>query len=193
MMKRRVVGTFLLLMSSALCATWKLGNLINESDLVFESASYIKPKQKQIEHLTDVIAKSNQAQSKTIPINYTVADTSKGHSLIQANNGFRISVDGNATHSYLWERASTKANRKKKAVGKENADPKKRCLAGKMPDPHKFSYTARAFVEQLPSDNQINVVACAAQGYAKEGVVFNIIVSGTAGRYSVQFQPLVVA
>ncbi len=195
MIKSRVVGSALVaLMSFSLCGTWKLGNVKNYSDLELESAWYNKPKEKMIHHLTDVITQHNQQKSKIIPFNYTVSEKSIGCSMIMTKSGYRITFDGNPTHSFLWNRAHTKSTAKKQVPVEQAVDFKQESLIGKMPDPQKYSHTARAFIEAKGDDGNFQKPICSvAQGYNQNNQIFDLVIRGSSGKYTLELLLPVVA
>ncbi|MBI2352780.1 hypothetical protein HYV11_00875 [Candidatus Dependentiae bacterium] len=186
MIKGRVVFGLLLLTHFHFQCNWKLGKIINESDLVLESAWYNRPKKKKITHLTDIILQNNKRLKKiahnkeslnVISFDYNVSEFSNGCSLLQAKNGYQILFDGYPTHSLLWNRTVTKPI-------KEPVDLKHQAVAAQMPDPHKFHYTARAFIE----DAKGAIISSSTQGYNQENVSFDIVLSGSLGEYFIKFR-----
>lgn len=176
MMKRKVVIVgFLFLLSSFACGTWKVGNIINSSDLVFESAWYEKPSLTKITHLTTKLQ-----QAKTLPkpvsieFNYTVADTANGHSIIKAQNGYQLTLDDNLTHFIQSGRTKVK----------------KKCVSKYLSGHKNYRHLAQVFLEVLsPIDNQLKDVKCAVYGYEQDTAIFDIVLSGAQGNYKMQLKP----
>lgn len=149
-------------------ATWKIGKIINQSDLDLVSASYIKPQKKTIGYLTRKIKQAEKENMSTVDLMYRVGETSKGCSLIDLSGGYYISVDGHPSHTIMWARAKTHEN--KKYIGKE------------VLDAHKHQYGARVFFEKEGAKAPL---VYSVQGYNQEGTVFDILLSGHSGNYQI--------
>lgn len=177
MMKRNVVVSIVLVfMNSLVFGNWKVGTIINSSDLVLESAWYEKPSLTKITHLT---TKLQQAKSLPKPVsiefNYTVADTAKGHSIIKAQDGYQLTLDDNLTHFIQSGRAKVK----------------KKCVSKYLSGHKNYRHVAQLFLEVLsPIDNQLKDVKCAVHGYEEDTAVFDILLSGARGNYTIVLKPV---
>lgn len=169
-MKKVVALCSLLFLSTIMQSTWRIGQVINNSDLEVVSASYTKPTKKKIGHLTKKI---KQAEGQSI-INfdgYNVDQRSKGCSRIDLSHGYYLALDGPSATAIKWERA--KSNKRK--AGKD------------VLDLNKDYYAARVFLEHEGYDQPL---MHAVRGCNSENMYFNIILSGNNGHYVVSLKSL---
>lgn len=177
MMKRNVVvSAFLFLMSSFVSGVWKVGTIVNSSDLVLESAWYEKPSLTKITHLTTKLQQSKSLPKPvSIEFNYTVADTANGHSIIKAQGGYQLTLDDNLTH--FIQSGRTKVKRK--------------CVSKYLSGHKNYRHLAQLFLEVLsPGDDQLKDVKCAVHGYEQDTAVFDIVLSGAKGNYAITLKPV---
>lgn len=175
MMRCRMVAlNFLVLISSFVCATWKVGTIVNKSDLVLESAWYEKPVLTPIPYLTTKLEQAiTLPKPVSIVFNYTVADTAQGHSIIKAQNGYQISLADNPTHFVKSGRIKVK----KKSVSK-NPSIKKQ-----------YGDLAQVFLEVVsPLDNQPKEMTHAVLEYEQENQVIDLYLLGIGGNYKIQLK-----
>lgn len=171
MMKSNVACLiFLVLTSSVVCATWKIGTITNYSDLKLASACYAKEKPKPVEiaYLTDQLAKALPQNPAIIKFNYTVSDFAGGCSMVKATvktQKYRLTFDEQSTRGLKSER-STVPNPK---VG-QNVN-------------EKFPQVARVFLESVGPDGKVvTLIASGVFGYALEksakSVTIDIVLRG---------------
>ena len=185
MMKHKVIVLFLLVMHVCIDGTWKVGKIFNYSNLDLMSASYVHPKSKKISRLTNLLMAADKSKKPVvIDFNYLVSDTSSGLSMIQANNGYFLTLDYNPVHH-------VKTGRKKVKHKNVAKDPKIKKNYGNL---------AQVYLAAVsPQDDQVNDVAHAVLEYEqsnpKEPVVIDIYLfnlnSGPAN-YSIKLMKAVI-
>jgi len=176
---KKVIAVLVLLINSLACGTWKVGTITNASDLILESAWYVKPQLTQISYLTTLLqAKKADSQSKAPKsiaylFNYTVSERANGHCIIKAAGGYQLTLDDNPTHFVKSGRAKVK----KKGLGKN--------LRIKKP----YGNLAQVYLEHSILGQQPKDVKYAVLEYEQDNQIIDIRISGSAGNYVIQLQP----
>lgn len=177
MKKRNLgVGVFLFLINSFSHGVWKVGTIVNSSDLVLESAWYEKPALTKITHLTTKLQQAKDLPKPTsIDFNYTVAETASGHSIIKAQNGYQLTLDDNLTHFIRSGRTKVK----------------KKCVSKYLGRHKNYRHLAQVFLEvSSAGDSRLKDVKCFVHGYEQDSAVFNIVLSGANGNYKIELDPV---
>lgn len=172
------------LLGCLLQANWKIGNIINSSDLTLQSAWYVQPtkgvaKPKYIEQLSDRLQAAADKKDGKVTFDYKVAQGSDGVCLIQASNDYQIKFDQLLPWKVHYPRSGIKSN--KKYLGKESCNLSK------------HNYCARVFVQKGSVESKKfkfdqKPLSYVAQGYQAEGQLFDVSISGSKGNYSVSLQ-----
>lgn len=152
-------------------AQWKIGKIINDSDIVFHAAYYIQPKEKEITGLTNNISKFSG--NRELPIFYTVSNSSNGCCLIKGIAGdkhYTLVLDGNPTHA-LHRAKARQGSREKRFACKDYCKP--------------GNYCARIFLDK-DYNGLFQEIACFATEYTKEDTTFDVyIVKADNGSYAI--------
>lgn len=177
-MNNRVVGAILLLVGSVVHGTWKVGTITNASDIILESAWYVKPQLTQISYLTTLLQneKFNQKLASTKPVsflfNYTVSQAAKGHCIIKAEKGYQLMLDDNPTHFVKTGRAKVKKKGLSKNLGIKKS----------------YGNLAQVYLELVTLGEQPQEMKYAVLEYEQDNQIIDIILSGSAGNYAIQLK-----
>ena len=167
-MKKEGLIYSLLCISTVMQSTWRINQVVNNSDLEVVSASYTKPVKKKIDYLSKKI-KQAEGQSVIKFDGYNVHQRSKGCSRIDLSNGYYLVLDGPSATAIKWERI--KAN--KKSAGKN------------VLDLNTDYYAARVFLEH---EGFAHSLTSSVRGYQLENMYFDIVLSGSNGHYVVRLK-----
>lgn len=159
----------LLMMGSCLQAHWKVGTIHNHSDLVLDSAHYMKgTKTKKIEKVSGWLQDSHDKKGAPIHVNYKVATDASGMSFMKTTSGHHIVFDSKSAFRVHYPKPKDTSSAKH--VGKDSCHP------------DKDNYCARVFIQK---GDQGHHIAVATHAYQKEGDLLHVKLSGEKGNYVV--------
>lgn len=158
----------LLMIASCLQADWRVGTIHNHSDLVLDSAYYMKGKKpKKIEKVSGWLKASHDKKGAPIDVHYKVAADASGMSFIKTTSGHHIVFDSKSAFRVHYPKP--KDSETTKYVGRDSCHP------------DSDNYCARVFIQK---GDQGPHIAVATHAYQKEGDLFHLRLLGQKGDYT---------